>query len=86
MVERGETGCKPDLRQHEGGPLEGCLMFSTAPVGVDLSKLEESRIQGWIGRKMKMGSCKVAGGWWKVKIVVLADLGKGLPARLWPNL
>lgn len=39
----GETGCKLDLRGHEGGPLEGCLMFSTTPVGVDLSKLEESR-------------------------------------------
>lgn len=31
MIEGGETGCKLDLRWHEGGPLEGCLMFSTTP-------------------------------------------------------
>lgn len=31
MIERGETARELDLRWHEGGPLEGRLMFSTTP-------------------------------------------------------
>lgn len=51
IIERGETGCKLDLCRNEGGPLEGCLMFSTPPVGVNLGKREESGSQ--------MVDCKV---------------------------